>query len=91
MYLSLDVGSSKELDQFEVAEFIALVLLEERSEPSFITSNSFSQLFDDFEPEPPKPSKNSSSPLLLFAPENALSLRLFDPKDAERQSLKIIV
>ena len=84
----MDFGSSKELDQFEEAEDAALVLLEERSEPSFITSNSFSQLFDDFEPLPPKPSKNSSSQLLL-APENALSLRLFDPKDDVRHGVSL--
>ena len=88
--LSLALESSKEFDQFEVPDVAAaLNLLEDRSEPSFITSNSFSQLLDDFELLPPNPSKNSSSPLLLL-PVKAFSFLLFDPKeDALRQSLKM--
>ena len=87
--LSLALESSKEFDQFEVPDVAAaLILLEDLSEPSFITSNSFSQLLDDFELLPPNPSKNSSSPLLLL-PVKAFSFLLFDPKeDALRQSLK---
>ena len=88
--LSLALESSKEFDQFEVPDVAAaLILLEDLSEPSFITSNSFSQLLDDFELLPPNPSKNSSSPLLLL-PVKAFSFLLFDPKeDALRQSLKM--
>ena len=76
-YLSLEDDSSKEFDQFE-AEVVALVLLEDLSELSFITSNSFSQLFD-LELLPPNPSKNESSSLLLVVVEYVCSFRFLEP------------
>ena len=88
-YLSVCLGSSKLLDQFELAEASELALLEARSEEpvNFKTSNSFSQ-FDDFDVEPPKPSKNSSLSLLLFRVVKPLS-RFLAPSDEERQSLQV--
>ena len=85
IYLSLEDEFSKEFDQFEALEVFSLFLLEDLSELSFITSNSFSQLLD-FEPLPPNPSKNASSSL-LFVDEYALSFLLLDPYD-DLQSLK---